>query len=44
MIHTGDTFSNVSKIRFSHPLNIDEIAVDNPDLTIIMSHPGNPWI
>ncbi|MGE3860135.1 MAG: amidohydrolase family protein, partial [Nitrososphaeraceae archaeon] len=44
MIHTGDTFSNRSKIRFSHPLNIDEIAVDNPDLTIIMCHVGNPWI
>ena len=44
MIHTGDTFSNRSKIRFSHPLNIDDIAVDNPDLTIIMCHLGNPWI
>jgi uncharacterized protein len=44
MIHTGDTFSNVSKIRFAHPLNIDDIAVDNPDLTIIMCHLGNPWI
>jgi predicted TIM-barrel fold metal-dependent hydrolase len=44
MTHTGDKFSNVSKIRFSHPLNIDEIAVDNPDLIIIMSHLGNPWI
>lgn len=44
MIHTGDTFSNISKVRFAHPLNIDDIAVDNPELTIIMCHIGNPWI
>jgi predicted TIM-barrel fold metal-dependent hydrolase len=44
MIHTGDTFSNLAKVRFAHPLHIDEIAVDNPELTIIMCHLGNPWI
>jgi predicted TIM-barrel fold metal-dependent hydrolase len=44
MIHTGDTFSNKGKIRFSHPLNIDDVAVDNPDLKIVMCHLGNPYI
>ncbi len=44
MIHTGDTFSEKGKLRFSHPLNIDEIAVDNPELKIVMCHLGNPWI
>lgn len=44
MIHTGDTFSSTGKLRFSHPLNIDEIAVDNPELKIIICHLGNPWI
>jgi predicted TIM-barrel fold metal-dependent hydrolase len=44
MIHTGDTLSNTGKIRFSHPLNVDDIAVDNPELRIIMCHLGNPWI
>jgi predicted TIM-barrel fold metal-dependent hydrolase len=44
MIHTGDTFSEKGKIRFSHPLHIDEIAVDNPELRIVMCHLGNPWI
>lgn len=44
MIHTGDTFSSKGKLRFSHPLNIDEIAVDNPELKIVMCHLGNPWI
>src|SRR5215210_163879 len=44
MIHTGDTFSSKGKIRFSHPLNIDDVAVDNPELKIVMCHIGNPWI
>src|SRR5919107_4989368 len=44
MIHTGDAFSNKAKIKYSHPLNIDDVAVDNPDLKIVMCHIGNPWI
>ena len=44
MIHTGDVFSHRAKVKYSHPLNIDEIAVDNPELKIVMCHIGNPWI
>src|SRR5919205_3152017 len=44
MIHTGDVFSKTAKIKYSHPLNIDDVAVDNPELKIIMCHLGNPWL
>ena len=44
MFHTGDTYSEKGKLRFSRPLNLDEVAVDNPELKIIMCHLGNPWI
>ena len=44
MIHTGDTFTDKGKLKYSHPLNIDELAVDNPELKIVMCHLGNPWI
>jgi len=44
MIHTGDIFLKQGKLRFSHPLNIDEVAVDNPELKVVMCHLGNPWI
>jgi predicted TIM-barrel fold metal-dependent hydrolase len=44
MIHTGDTFSAKGKLKFSHPLNVDDLAVDNPELKIVMCHLGNPWI
>jgi uncharacterized protein len=43
MIHTGDTFSRRAKIKYSHPLTIDDVAVDNPELKIVMCHIGNPW-
>ncbi|HWG89413.1 MAG TPA: amidohydrolase family protein [Candidatus Thermoplasmatota archaeon] len=43
VIHTGDTYNVRAKIKYSHPLHIDEVAVDHPDLKIVMAHLGNPW-
>jgi predicted TIM-barrel fold metal-dependent hydrolase len=33
-----------SRISHAHPMSIDNLAADFPDLTIIASHPGWPWI
>lgn len=33
-----------AKTRHAHPASIDNLAADFPDLTIIMAHPGYPWI
>jgi predicted TIM-barrel fold metal-dependent hydrolase len=44
MIHTGDTYNPKGKVRFSHPLNVDDVAVDNPDVKFVICHIGNPWI
>ncbi len=44
MIHTGDTYAPTGRVRYSHPLNIDDVAVDNPELKIVICHLGNPWI
>ena len=45
MIHSGDTasFSKDARVKFSHPLAIDDIAVKFPKLKIIIAHLGNPW-
>ena len=32
MIHTGDTYTPKGKVRFAHPINVDDVAVDNPEL------------
>ena len=44
MIHTGDTYTPKGKVKYSHPLNVDEVAVDYPDVRFIVCHIGNPWI
>jgi uncharacterized protein len=44
MIHSGDTYTPRGKIKYSHPLHVDELAVDHPGLKIVICHIGNPWI
>lgn len=44
MIHSGDTYTPKGKVKFSHPLHVDETAVDHPDTKIVICHIGNPWI
>jgi predicted TIM-barrel fold metal-dependent hydrolase len=43
MFHTGDTYSPRAKLRFAHPLGVDDVAVDHPDCRFVMCHLGNPW-
>lgn len=43
MIHTGDTYNAGAKVKYAHPLHVDEVAVDHPDLRIVTCHLGNPW-
>lgn len=33
-----------SKLRHAHPLAIDDLASNFPNLTIIAAHPGWPWV
>jgi predicted TIM-barrel fold metal-dependent hydrolase len=44
MIHSGDTYSPSGKLKYSHPLHVDELAVDHPDVQFVICHIGNPWI
>jgi uncharacterized protein len=43
MIHTGDTYSPKGKIKYSHPINVDDVAVDYPNVKFVICHLGNPW-
>lgn len=43
MIHTGDTFAKGAKVSQAHPLLVDDVAVDFPDVRFVMCHLGNPW-
>jgi predicted TIM-barrel fold metal-dependent hydrolase len=44
ILHTGDTWSRKAKVKFAHPLKIDEVAVDFPETKFVLAHFGNPWV
>lgn len=44
VFHTGDTESSNSKLKYAHPLGIDEIAVDYREVKFLIAHLGNPWL
>lgn len=43
MIHTGDTFNVRAKLKYAHPIEVDEVCVDYPDVNFILCHMGAPW-
>ena len=40
MFHTGSSIYRNSKLKYGDPLHLDEVAVDFPDLKIVMAHSG----
>src|SRR3990170_1893051 len=42
MIHSGTSTFPAAKSRFGDPIHVDDIAVDHPELTIILAHGGRP--
>ncbi len=43
MIHTGTSVFPGARARFGNPLAADDVAVDFPDLRIILAHGGRPF-
>lgn len=50
LFHTGQTGvgagmhgGNGMRLKYSNPLYLDDVAVDFPDLKIILAHPSFPW-
>ena len=43
ILHTGDSYDRNAKVKYAHPLTIDEVAVDFRDTSFVISHMGNPW-
>lgn len=44
VIHTSFNFGRGLKLDFGRPLHLDEVAIDFPELTIVASHGGWPWV
>ena len=50
LIHTGQTGVGSGmrggmglRLKYSNPMHVDDVAVDFPDLRIILAHPSFPW-
>lgn len=44
VIHSGDTYSERGLLKYSHPLNVDELAVSRRDINFVICHFGDPWV
>ena len=46
IFHSGDTWNRTkrAKLKYAHPFNIDDLAVDMPELKIVIAHFGYPWV
>ncbi|MCL6458483.1 MAG: amidohydrolase family protein [Gorillibacterium sp.] len=44
VIHTGDTYSMNGLLKYSHPLTVDELALQQRDVTFMLCHLGDPWV
>jgi len=42
-IHTGETAFPQAKLKYCHPLTLDEAAASYPKVRFVMCHFGNPW-
>ncbi len=43
-IHTGETANPNAYLKYCHPLTLDELAAEHPDVEFIMCHFGNPFL
>ena len=45
MVHTGTSIFPAARNKYGQPMDLDDVAVDFPDLTIVMAHGGRPlWM
>jgi predicted TIM-barrel fold metal-dependent hydrolase len=42
MVHTGTSIFPGARSKYGNPMELDDVAIDFPDLPIIMAHGGRP--
>ncbi len=43
LIHMATTFSSGTPLDYARPAHMDQVAIDFPDLKIVLAHLGHPW-
>ena len=44
VFHMGDTANSMGRLKYSHPLVVDDVAVDFPNVRFVIAHCGTPWV
>jgi uncharacterized protein len=44
LIHTGDTMDPLGLVKYTRPVEVDEVAVRFRDVSFVLCHFGNPWV
>jgi uncharacterized protein len=44
MIHTGTSVFPGARSKYGNPMELDDVAIDFPDLKIVMAHGGRPFM
>ena len=44
VIHGGATYSDRALLKYSHPLAVDELAVNHRNINFVIAHLGDPWV
>ena len=43
LVHTGSSAFRGARIKYGDPLHLDDVAIDFPDLALLMAHCGRPF-
>lgn len=43
LFHAGTSFVSGTPLEYSRPIHFDAVAVDFPDLRMVLAHLGHPW-
>jgi predicted TIM-barrel fold metal-dependent hydrolase len=43
MWHQGTTFPSRARLRWASPIQLEDVAMDFPDLRMVIAHLGHPW-
>lgn len=43
LVHTGSSVFKGARIKYGDPLHLDDVAIDFPNLPILMAHSGRPF-
>lgn len=43
LVHTGSSVFRGARIKYGDPLHLDDVAIDFPELNILMAHSGRPF-